>query len=116
MKLNLKHQWSRNNLVKLSLSEEMVLVLLENISRGAAHSKVGFEDADRTRGELERALRGRAVEVGAVESALWSCCLLDEEGEFYHPRLTFDQFLGELLPPSMEFDKFFCLIREKEDV
>jgi hypothetical protein len=99
---------------KIHLSESNKLILLDNIARGAEHVNVGFEDAARTRGQLEGLIiSGRALDMEVLESALWSANLLNEEGSFYHPAgLTFDQFVEEILPTNMTFDRFFNLIKE----
>lgn len=104
----------RRRLVKLSISKDTAAVLLEHVSRGAAHPKVGFEDATRTRWHMERAFMERAVDVEAVESALWSCNLLDELGEFKHPYgITFDEFLHDITPAGYVFHKFFNVFLEE---
>lgn len=87
---------------------------MDHVSRGAAHPNVGFEDAERTRGQLYRALAGRAVEIEVLESALWSCNLLDEVGAFSHPAgLTFDEFVKEVAPAGRLFNKFFNVLLEE---
>ncbi len=101
----------------INLSESNVTVLLDHVSRGAAHPSVGFEDAARTRAQLYKALAGRAVELEVLESALWSCNLLDEVGSFSHPDgLTFDQFVVDVAPKDMLFHKFFNVLLHKNVV
>ena len=76
-------------------------ILLMNIYRGAQSSKVRFEDAARTLEELVVDLHGKKgirVQRSVIESALWSCNLLDELGKFWHPKgRSFDEFLKDIL-------------------
>jgi hypothetical protein len=96
-------------LVRVGLSEEQVAVLLDHVFRGAAHPDVGYADANRTMGELHRALvNRRSVQLEVIESALWSCNLLNDLGAFVHPDgLSFEEFVKKLTPPGKTFDKFF---------
>jgi hypothetical protein len=96
----------------VSLSEETVEVLLDHVSRGAAHPQVGFEDAAMTKKQLHNALIGRAVRLEALESALWSCNLLDELGQFRHT-IGFREFVATLTPPGYKFDGFFNVFLEE---
>ncbi len=93
-----------------------LVVLLDNVYRGADHPEVGFEDANKTLPMLAKYL-GRShelVDEGSIESALWSCNLLDENGAFWHPTdKTFDQFVDRMLP-NHRFDKKFNLIIPKD--
>lgn len=78
-------------------------VLLLHVHKGAEHPEVGFEDADRSIEELTKLLQVRKVEVQreALESALWSCNLMDEEQVFWSPKKeSFILFAARLLNNS----------------
>jgi hypothetical protein len=77
-----------------------IVALLDNIYRGAQHAEVGFEDASRTLDAITHELNKKVfIDPSVVESALWSCNLMDEQGKFWHPRgLSFEQFLKKLVP------------------
>lgn len=81
--------------------------------------KVGFEDCDRTLLMLSKLLTRNSITVRRehLESALWSCNLMDEAGEFWSPRgESFDEFVNRLLLPYQgEFDKFYNLIQDGRD-
>jgi hypothetical protein len=76
-----------------------VAVLLYHVWRGAQEPEVGFEDAGNTLDGLTKSLNKKVfVPPGLLESCLWSCNLLDERGQFWHPRgLTFEQFASSVL-------------------
>jgi hypothetical protein len=84
-----------------------VAVFLQHIYKAAGNDKVGFEDARRTLDMLVRELnRGVLLPPDTIESALWSCNLLDELGEFAHPRgLTFEQFAKRFAFDHEVFDR-----------
>lgn len=83
------------------------LVLLVHIIQGAKHPEVGFEDTNHTRGQLRHALDCEIVVTEDVlESALWSCNLMDETKAFWHPDgLSFEEFVKGL--SSQDFDRFY---------
>lgn len=99
----------------LSMFDGMVLLL--NVAKGAKHPLVGFEDTDNSEQQL-RALIGQgrsiSLEKSALESALWSCNLLDEHEAFEHPDgKSFDDYLNLILEPrgrGERFDKTYNLI------
>jgi hypothetical protein len=98
-----------------------VATLLFHVHRGAQHPEVGFEDAERTIERLTRELFNKRVIVGRdqLQSALWSCNLLDEQKEFWSPHgEQFDKFVHRLLTTNMPlqpiyFDKTYNLIKIK---
>lgn len=96
-----------------------VVVLLLNVIKGAQKSSVGFEDADRTYKQMLEQL-GRPgtkilVNESLIESALWSCNLLDEQGEFEHPSGTkFGPWLRKLLKPD-GFDRLRNYIKHRKE-
>jgi hypothetical protein len=101
---------------KLRLSDEQLAVLLSHMARGAPHPLVGFSHTHKTIDEVVKDLsRSRIVNLEDVECALWSCNLLDEQGEFMHPYgQTFDQFVLNITPTGKVFDKFFNVFLDKD--
>ncbi len=94
-----------------------VLVLLDHVSRGAAHPNVGYEDINMAYDDMMHILGEREVELPAdvVNSCLWSANLLDEVGEFTTADgSTFDEFVLELLDDDETFNKDYNRI-ERED-
>lgn len=93
-----------------------IAILLANVMEGAARPHtVGFEDANHTLGELFQRLgkKRKLAAVTAIESALWSCNLLNEAGMFRHPfGRTFKEFTEDLLHGKSEnFDTFYNWIK-----
>lgn len=97
--------------LRIKVSILNLAVLLYNIHKGAAHDKVGFVDADNTLNSLTRSLEGQiSVPTTDLESALWSCNLMCENEEFWHPRdETFNQFVKSVLK-GLRFDKKYNII------
>lgn len=105
---------------KLTLLE--LTVLLYHMHRGAQlEDKVGFEDCEHTLQSLTKLLSPKRTVVpkAALESALWSCNLMDEIGEWWSPDgRTFDQFLSDLQryrqpDERVEFDKVYNRLRSR---
>jgi len=100
------------------ISVLQAVVLLYHVTKGANHPKVGFEDADRTLTEMIRALNRTSIKVNrsVLESALWSCNLMDENDEFWHPtNKPFRRFVTNLLwDYRSEFDEFYNFIKDKK--
>lgn len=93
----------------ISISLRESLILLDNIYRANQDSEIGFEHAVKTIEDLVAPMEAARVELNLtdIESALWSCQLLDEKGAFWHPQgKTFDEFLKEI--SEEEFNKFYC--------
>lgn len=93
-----------------------VAVLFANLHKAIHDPLVGFEDADRTLTEMELALRRYVpMRIDVIESALWAANLLNEKGDFFHPRgYAFDEFLAKLLP-DRSFDKVFNTVEDHND-
>lgn len=92
--------------------------LLHNVRLGALVPSVGFEDADQTINQLCRQLQRNVwVPDSALESALWSSNLLNEQGKFWDAKeRTFDQLVNELTRPGERFNRTFnCFERRKKD-
>ncbi len=86
------------NSSKRPVSLYNLMVLLWNVHKGVGLRQVGFEDADHTLESLTRALSPEVLlKKDLIESAMWSCNLLDEQGKFCHPRgISFDEFKKKL--------------------
>lgn len=97
-----------NTVRPVRLSDLMVLVL--NVKAGAKDRQVGFEDASYTlRSLLQNLDHEVTVKTDVLESALWSCNLLNELGRFQHPDdISFSEFLTRL--NIKNFDKKYNLI------
>lgn len=91
-----------------------VAVMLANVHRALHDPLVGYEDAEKTLTEFELSMRRHeSFPKEAIESALWSCNLLNEKGAFFHPRgYSFDDFIRKVLPKN-DFDPVFNIIEEK---
>lgn len=91
-----------------------LVVLLGNVFRGLADNTVGYEDTKLPLDTLVRHLNRRVkVWLRDLEPALWACNLLDEKGDFWHPKgVTFDRWISTMLPYD-KFDKLYNLVEEK---
>lgn len=97
-----------------SLSLLDIAVLLYHLHRGAQlPDLVGYESADQTLRNLTFNLDKRRIMVDrvALESALWSANLMDENALFWSPRdENFNEFVKKLLSKyqgseSLKFDR-----------
>jgi len=96
--------------------------LLYHIHTGSTHFRehVGYEDCERTLKQLTAVLAPKRVVVpkDALESALWSCNLMDEIGEWWAPDgSSFDGFMNRLLryarpDERIEYDRMYSFIRQ----
>lgn len=95
--------------MRRTISLLQAVVLLTNLALARRDKNVGFEDADRTYEEVVDALhQGRSITIkqDILESALWACNLLDEQGKFFHPASKrFDIFVRFLLSSNEKFNK-----------
>lgn len=93
-----------------------IVTLLYHVHVGARSEAVGFEDADRTLEQLTKQLnRTIPLDPALLESALWSCNLLQEQGQFTdHKGRTFEEFLRDLLGNAAEFHKVYNCFKEKK--
>lgn len=108
---------TKGDLEMFRLSLLDMLVLLHNVLEGANDAEVGYEDAEFTLRELVKKLSRRTYPVrrSALESALWSCNLMDEAGKFWHPDgLTFDEYLKKGLKQRVgtRFDRFYNILKK----
>lgn len=91
---------------------EQLSTLLTNLEKGILDPDVGFEDCERTAEALRASLnRIVMVPIGVVESALWSCVLLDEKGAYVGESL--DGLVKKLTPTKHKFNREICMWEEK---
>lgn len=93
-----------------------LLTMLHNVCEGASTPGVGYEDADIPyKTFLARLALTIAVPIEDVESALWSCNLMNEQKKFWHPdKKKFDEFLGGLKLENYVFDRKFNTLDRKK--
>jgi hypothetical protein len=91
-------------------------VLIYNVWRGAEDKRVGFEDARETVDSLVAKLsKETLMDPSLLESGLWSCNLLAEQDQFWHPQgRSFDEFVRELLKPGEKFNRTYNVIERKD--
>ena len=87
---------SSPKIMKVTLEDLAVLIF--NVHLGLQNKEIGFEDAynhvNEILGEVDRPVKLKREH---VESMLWSANLLDERGEFWHPRgMSFEKFTKRL--------------------
>lgn len=103
--------WAKHARFKIRPSIGVVLMYHVLNSDDAEH------DADRTVREIIDELdhhRG-TVSKSLLESALYCCNMEDEKGKFWHPLgQSFTNFVSELLPHDLHFDRYFHQIYEKK--
>lgn len=78
-------------------------VLLLNLLKAADDPQIGYEDNGRSFEAMLREWKRRKfqLDVRLLESALWSCNLLHEQGKFVHPEgLQFPKWVGDLVAPD----------------
>ncbi len=114
MKAPLKPQFLSRKGRRITLLD--LLTLLYHVHEGALAPEVGFLDANNTIQSLTKKLnRETWIENSTLESALWSCNLMNEVEKFrdYKGR-SFDDLLKSILGKD-EYDRFFCLIEGTND-
>lgn len=91
-----------------------VAILIVNLHFASRDPQIGFEDADRTLGDLIRDLKRYVpVRISVLESALWASNLNSEKKKFFHPTdQAFADFVKKLLEPDHKFDPVFNTIEE----
>ncbi len=92
------------------------MALLYNLLKGSEDPNVGCDDIRETVDSLTRQLnKDYWLEDKIVESVLFSCNLMNENGKFWHPRgITFDQFTQRILRKREKYNKKYGTIDEKE--
>lgn len=104
----------------ISVSILDVAILLYNLHRAAADPEVGFQDTDRSLERLTWELEQRRYPISPeiLASALWSCNMMDEVGEFTSfSDKSFEQFHKRVLryQPHLRFDVEYNQILPKEE-
>lgn len=102
----------------LQLRDEDRDLLAKYVLAGSSHPELGFQEFEWSLNYMLKLLQDRNTSIrtnklstNLVECALWYSNMLDELGEWSHPEgLTFDQWVRNLLPKKLTYDKFWCLI------
>lgn len=91
------------------------VTLIHNVRAGATDPRVGFEDCLETVDSLCSHMDKRIqVPTSALESALWSCNLMDEFGAFWDAKgRSFDDFLKRAFPGE-RFDRRYNMLIVKD--
>lgn len=100
-----KHEYKTIKMLDLA-------ILLYHVHKGAQDQEIGFEDAQESLDSLTAKLN-KSIDVPrvALESALWSVNLMDEQGKYWHPLgLSFDEYAKRLVG---NYNRFYCTIEEK---
>lgn len=82
--------------IEVRLSD--LAVILFNLMKGWRDRQIGSEDAMRTYYSIRNNIDLQTkIPVELMESALWTCTMLDERGKFEHPdQLSYEAFLKKL--------------------
>jgi hypothetical protein len=90
-------------------------VLLGAAIKAGNHKDIGHLDADRTLAELRKYLqRVLTFDEDVIESAIYSCRMLEEEGLFSHPDgLSLQAFIKKLTPYNHVYDYDYSMFQEK---
>lgn len=98
-------QWKRLSLIHLA-------VMLHHVWKAENDPEVGWEDPQRTAKDMSRALNRKVfVDPAIIESAMWACNILNEQGKFEHPMgFTFDEWVGRIIDRRGRFDRDYNLI------
>jgi hypothetical protein len=91
-----------------------ISVLLYHVYQGLKNPEVGFEDAEETLNSLSKRLNYKfLVDPKILESCLWSCNLLNEQGKWWHPKdRTFDEFLKDVLGEDSFNKTYNCIVKK----
>jgi hypothetical protein len=76
-----------------------IVTLIHNIKEGSKNNNVGYEDANTPLAMLIKYLERKPVYIRKdnLESALWSCNLMDEDGKFWdHSDRKFEEVLKSM--------------------
>lgn len=89
-------------------------ILLYHVYVASRDPDIGFEDTNETLDTLTGKMnREMQIDLPLLESALWSCNLMDEAGRFWHPReMTFKQFVKYLFPEET-FNHIYNILEKK---
>lgn len=102
-----------NNQTNISVYN--LMILLYNVYRGSMTKGVGFEDANHTLKTFTKKLNDRVrVDTRLVESALWSCNLLDEKKKFWHPSGYNFKHFSSLALNGRDFNRQYNWIEDEK--
>ena len=100
-----------------TLSALDAAILIMHVLKGKDDPMVGFVDGGRSfEVMLNEWDHGKfRIDTHILESALWSCNMLDEAGKFTHPRgITFKQFVRRVLGDKGNFNYKYNYIIEED--
>jgi len=109
---------TRSRVDSIHLSLYQAAILLVSLYKAAKDPKIGHQDIDYSFKQLVNSLSGKGISVRkeVIESALYSCNMLSEDGKFWHPEgKSFNQFTKTVIGSDMTFDSFYNLIRSKNE-
>jgi hypothetical protein len=89
-------------------------ILLYHVHKGSQDNEVGFLDARESLDTLTRSLNKEVyIDVSKLESALWSANIMDEQGKFWHPTLTFEQWVKSIIGND-KYHRVYGTLEKKE--
>jgi hypothetical protein len=99
-----------------------IAVMMWHLQLAAKDPDIGHNDADfdlKTLCALMRTKQPCRINTIAIESALYSCNLMDEAGKFWHPEgKSFDEFLKDMVFVSRQhgnYDRFYNFFEAKKE-
>lgn len=103
------------NYERVNISVYNLMILLHNVYKGSVTRGVGFEDANNTLKMFTNKVNDRLnIPKELIESALWSCNLLNEKKKFWHPSgYSFDHF-ASLTLNGRDFNKQYNWAEDKK--
>ena len=114
---------SQGDHLKFRLTLLDITTLLYNVYRGAQTPEIGFEDCDLSMKDMVRDFGGRTTKAHiprrTLESALWSCSQMNDNGQFWSPTgETFKQLIERIEQTAIDgaavkFDERYNLLTEK---
>lgn len=77
-----------------------ISILLLNTHKANVQPDIGYQDTIETIEGVNKRLNQKVlVDPRLIESMLWACNMLNEDGKFIHPtNLTLDEFIKVVLP------------------
>lgn len=92
-----------------------IAIMLLNSYKASNEPEIGYQDPIETLDSLSRRLNQKTmVDPRQIESMLWACNMLNEEGKFVHPSgMTFTDFIAKVAPGS-EFNLDYNTIEWKD--
>jgi len=92
-----------------------IAILLLNAYKANEQPEIGYQDTIETLDALSRRLNQKILlDPRQIESLLWACNMLDEEGKFVHPTgMKFDDFVHRVAPGG-DFSKKYNTVEWKD--